>query len=602
MSAQTLPRRGEVPVQYTWNAPSVYASPEAWTAELRSVAASLPEFAAYQGHLAEGAGVLARVLEARDDLARRTGRLVMYARMSHSVDTTDPAAARMEAEAAGLLGRVRAAVAFVEPEILALGHEQVERWMEAEPRLRIYAHYFDDLFRRAAHLRSAEVEELLGLLADPFAGPEATASVLTNADMRFRNARASDGSELEVTQGTIDKILAEPDREARRTAWESYHDGYLAFKNTLASNLLTSVRQNVFQMRARRHRSTLEAALFESNVPVEVFHNVIQVFRSNLPVWHRYWEVRRRALGVDALCPYDVWAPLIRERPSVTYEQAVDWISAGLAPLGREYVEVLRRGCLEERWVDVYPNQGKTAGAFSYGSPGTYPFVVMSFDGTIFSLGTLAHELGHSMHSYLTWKTQPMIYTDYSIFVAEVASNFHQAMVRAYLLQEKTDRALQIAVIEEAMSNLHRYLFIMPTLARFELEVHERTERGEGLSADDMIRLLADLFAEGYGGQMQFDRERVGIAWATFLHLYTDYYVYQYTTGISAASALARRILSGVPGAVEGYLRMLSAGSSVYPLEALRLAGVDITTPEPVQDAFALLSEMVDRLAALLGV
>ncbi|MDI7278281.1 MAG: M3 family oligoendopeptidase, partial [Anaerolineae bacterium] len=502
-----------------------YASPEAWAAELKSVVASLAGFAARQGHLGDGPEALAEALEVRDELARRTGKLAMYARMSYSMDTTDPGAARMQSEALALVGQVRATVAFVEPEVLALGRPQVERWLQAEPRLQVFAHYFDDLFRRQAHLRSAEVEELLGMLADPFASIETTAMMLTDADLRFLPARASDGSELAVTQGTIDKILGSADREARRTAWESYHDGFLAFKNTLASNLVTSIKRNVFQMRARRYGSTLEASLFENNVPVEVFHNLVQVFRANLPIWHRYWAVRRRALGVEALCPYDIWAPLTEERPQVTYEQAVDWISQGLAPLGREYVEVLRRGCLEERWVDVYPNQGKTGGAFSYGSPGTYPFIAMNFDGTIYSLGTLAHELGHSMHSYLTWQTQPMVYSEYSLFVAEVASNFHQAMVRAHLLQESSDRVLQIAVIEEGMSNLHRYLFVMPTLARFELEVHERLERGEGLSADDLIELLADLYAEGYGGQMQVDRQRVGVAWATFPHLYSDYYV-----------------------------------------------------------------------------
>jgi oligoendopeptidase F len=249
--------------------------------------------------------------------------------------------------------------------------------------------------------------------------------------------------------------------------------------------------------------------------------------------------------------------------------------------------------------VDVYPNQGKRAGAFSSGSYGTFPFIMMSYADNLFSLSTLAHELGHSMHSFLARSHQPITYSRYSLFVAEVASNFHQAMVRAHLLATKTEPAFQISLIEEAMSNFHRYFFIMPTLARFELETHQRIERGEGLSSDDMIGLMADLFAEGYGGEMAVDREQVGITWATFGHLYTDYYVYQYATGISGANALAKGILSGKEGAVENYLSFLKAGGSMYPLDVLKMAGVDLTTPEPVEIAFGVLAELVERLEEL---
>ncbi|RIK16653.1 MAG: oligoendopeptidase F, partial [Chloroflexi bacterium] len=429
--------------------------------------------------------------------------------------------------------------------------------MQQEPRLKIGAHYFDNLFRHQKHVRSAEVEQLLGMLVDPFSGAGTSHTMLTSADMRFAPALDSGGSAHEVSQGTIYTLLDSPDRAARQTAWENYRDLHLAFRNTLTAQLETSIKQNVFQMRARRFNSALEMALDEQNIPPQVFHNLIATFKKNLPTWQRYWRLRKKALGVATLHTYDIWAPLTDQTRPIPYEQAVEWICAGLAPLGQDYIEIVRRGCLKERWVDAMPNRGKREGAFSAGSPGTHPFIVMSYDNNFGALSTLAHELGHSMHSYLTWQTQPMLYSNYGMFAAEVASNFHQALVRAHLLRETTDRALRIAILEEAMQNYHRYFFIMPTLARFELVTHERIERGEALTADALNELCADLFAEGYGGDLQIDRARDGITWATFGHLYVDFYVFQYATGISAANALSQRILNGAPNAVQDYLGFL---------------------------------------------
>jgi oligoendopeptidase F len=507
----------------------------------------------------------------------------------------------MAGRARSLYGQILATFASVEPELIAIGQAQLIGWANSEPRLALYAHYFDDLFRKQAHIRSGEVEELLGLLADPFSGVGLNEAMLTNADFQFKPARSSTGEELSLSQSAYYGLIVSPDREVRRTTFESLTDEYLAHKNTLANNLVTSIKQNVFKMRARRHASTLTAALFEDNIPSEVFHNLIDVFRQNLPTWHRYWAIKRKALGVDQLHYYDLWAPIATQRPAVSYEQAVEWICAGLAPLGEDYARAVRRGCVDDRWVDVYPNQGKVAGAFSTGAPGTHPFIMMSFHDELLSLSTLAHELGHSMHSYLTYETQPVVYCNYSLFVAEVASNFHQAMVRAHLLKTQTDPQFQLTVLEEAFANFHRYLFIMPTLARFEWDIHQRLERGEGVTADTMMKLMDDLLAEGFGGELAIDHERHGIIWATFGHLYADYYVYQYATGISAANALAQRILAGTPDAAEDYLRFLKAGNSVYSLDALKIAGVDLTQPEPVEAGFAVLADMVDRLEKLVG-
>ena len=598
MTELKVPARNQIAPEYTWNAPSVFPSVQAWETEFKDIESGLARLKPPENATDEG---INDTLQKIVDVLRRSGKLMVYASMSYGVDSGDQAATSMNDRVQGLIGKVMAATAFLDPYLLAIGRDTLDRWMKDDPRLVIYRHYIDNLFRLREHVRSAEVEELMGMLASPFSGPNATYAALTDADLKFKPATGADGHEIPVTQGTIDAILTGPDREARRTGWQSYRDGYLACKNTLANTLAASIRQDVFRASARNHASTLEAALFKYNIPVEVFHNLIAVFKKHLPTWHRYWRLRKQALGVDVLQPYDVRAPFSSTKPRIEYRQAVDMISAGLAPMGEEYVRVLRQGCLVDRWVDVYPNIGKGAGAWSNGSQGTLPFICMSYTDDIESLSTLAHELGHSMHSYLTWQKQPFIYADYSLFIAEVASNFHQAMVRAHLLKTMDDRTFQLGLLQEAMSNFHRYFFIMPTLARFELEVHQRAERGEALTADSMMGLMADLFAEGYGGEVQIDRDRVGITWATFGHLYTDYYVYQYATGISAANALSHRILSGVPEAVKDYISFLSAGSSVYPLDALKMAGVDLTTPQPVEDAFTVLSGYVDRLEKLLG-
>jgi oligoendopeptidase F len=601
MSTAPLPTRSDVDPRYTWNAESVFATVDDWSAELAALAAEVAGLRQWQGRLADGPAVVADVLSALDDYRLRIYKVYIYAMMGEAVDTTDQAATARVSQASSLVGQSMGAIAYVEPELLAIGLDQLRAWQAEEPRLRVYDHYLDDLFRRQAHVRSQEVEEVMGLAQDAFSGPYSIQSKLTDSDFRFAPAISAEGREVELTQGTLDDILSSADRKARRTAWQNYHDQYLAYKNTLASNLSASIKQNVLQSRVRRYPSTLEMALFENNIPTGVFHNLLDTFQRHCSVWERYWNVRRRALGVDTLHTYDIWAPLTAESPRVPYEQAVEWIAQALSPLGDEYVETLRRGCLEQRWVDVYPNKGKTSGAFSAGSQGTYPFIVMSYVNDAGSMGTLAHELGHSMHSYLTWETQPPVYADYSLFAAEVASNFNQAMMRAYLLQQDVSRELKIAVIEEAMANFHRYFLEMPTLAMFEWEMHKRVEQGQGLTADSMIDYLADRFATAYGNEMQLDRQRDGIRWATFSHLYADYYVYQYATGISGANALARRVLSGEPGAADAYLGFLKAGGSEYPLDALKAAGVDLSTPEPVEAAFAMLSDLIEQLDELVN-
>jgi oligoendopeptidase F len=603
MPKSTIPARKDVPVEHTWDAGSIFPSPAAWEEEFRSVEHRLPDLAEFRGHLGDGPATLADWFAAAEAVEAAFSRLNIYSEMFYAVDSADQTASGRQDRSRGLGSRVHAATSFAEPELLAIGVDKLRAWARGESRLALYDHYFEILERKRDHVRSAEVEELLSQAADPFGTAASIHGVLANADLAFAPASAQDGDQNEVAQGTINALLASTDREVRRNAWESYADAHLAVKNTMAACIVAGVKRDVFVARARRYPSALDAALSPNHIPLEVFHNMLDTFRRNIPTWHRYWAVRRRALGLDRLHVYDTRATLTRGQGPVPYRKAVEWILEGVAPLGPEYTEALRRGVLEQRWVDIYPNKGKRMGAFSISAHGSHPFIFMSFNDDIFSMSTLAHEIGHSMHSYYAKATQPIVYAPYGLFVAEVASNFHQALVRAHLLATNPDPDFQVSVIEEAMANFYRYFFVMPSLARFELEVHERVERGEALNADALNSLMADLMMEVYGDEVELrpgDRDRIGSTWAQFhTHLYSNFYVYQYATGIAGANWLAERVMAGETGAAENYLAFIRAGGSLFPLDALRLAGVDMTRREPVETAFAVMASMVERLEQL---
>ena len=600
---KAIPPRSKVNPKYTWNAESVFSSDAAWEKEVDKIIADIPQVKNFQGRLGESAAVLLEAFKAYESLTARMSVANMYASFSNAVDTTDQKAAGMRDRAGGMFGQVASAVSFFQPELLEVGKARLDEFIQQDEKLSTYRHYIENLFRKQEHVRSAEVEEVLGMVSDPLGGFYNSTAMLTNADFRFRSIKDNNGDTFEVTQGNYDvQLMGLPDRKARKAAYASYMDKYVEFKNTLANNLAHNIKTNVFNMRVRRHESTLGASLYDLNIPTSVYHNLIETFRKNLPVWHRYFEIRRKALGLKKFAYYDMWAPIEKRKVKIPYEKAVDMICEGLAPLGTEYTDTVRRACLTERWVDVYPNQGKTQGAFSSGAPGTHPFILMSYTDEMVSMSTLAHELGHSMHTYFTGKNQSVINMDYSLFVAEVASNFNQAMLRAHLLKNSKDINLQVQLILEAVgSNMFRYFFQMPTLARFELETHERAERGDPLTADSLIDLMADLFAEGFGPNFEMDRERVGMTWATFPHLFADYYVYSYATGISGAHALSNRILRGEPNSAQDYLGFLKAGNSDYPLNVLKKAGVDLTTPQAVEETFAVMEGYIDRLEELLG-
>lgn len=595
--------RSKVKKNQTWNAESVFATPKDFNMETENILDTLPEIKKYQGHLGDSVDTFIDAMNAIDALEQRSLKVSVYAGLSSAVDANDEQAAVMSGKAMFALAQVGAAVSFVEPELLSMDEAKLREWLKDDPRMKLYEHFINDLFRKQAHVRDAEVEELMGMLRDPFGAVRTTAHRLANADFKFKPTRDKKGNKVELTQSTKNSLMHSPDRKVRKTAWKNYNDKYLEYKNTLAGNLAASIKQNVFNMKARNFNSSLEATLFNGDVPTEMFHNLLNIFQKNLPMWHKYWRIRRKALGVKRLHPYDVWAPLTTKKHKVPFETAVDWICEGLAPMGDEYVNTMRKGCLEDRWVDWTPNVGKREGAFSTKVPSdTHSFIMMSYTGDVGSMSTLSHELGHSIHAYYASRSQPMIYYRYPSIISETASNFNQAMTRAHLLKTKKSKSFQIALLEEAMGNFHRYFFIMPTLARFELATHERAEKSGTLTADYMNHLMADLFSEGFGSEMDLDRDRVGITWGTFTtHLYIDFYSFQYAIGISAANAIARRILDGAPNAAEDHINFLKAGSSKSPMELYKIAGIDMTSTKPIEDAFAVLEEYIDRLGELTG-
>jgi oligoendopeptidase F len=600
--SEQIRTRAEIPVEDTWDLESIFADEKAVEAAFKKAEAMFPKLSEFQGTLGDGVEQLLDFLKYSEDVDLAVMHIYVYAALTYSHDTTDTEAGMLAGRAQGLATRAGAAAAFAEPEMMAIGFDTLNSWMDQNDALAEYRHYFDRLQKGAPHVRSAEVEELLSSLQDPFSSATETHGILVNADMEIRPAVDSEGKEHEVAHANVVALMASTDRELRRTAWQNYADAHLRFKHTQANIISTGVKNNVFMARARKYDNALDAALLSTHIPPAVYHNLIDTFQKHLPTWHKSWAVRKKGLKLDEFHIYDSRAALTENMPVLDFNTCFDWIVEGLKPLGDEYINVMKKGVLEERWVDRYPNKGKRYGAFSWGYRGTRPFILMNHNEDIFGLSTLAHELGHSMHSYFTKKNQAPTYHNYGLFAAEVASNFNQALVRNHLLETQPDRDLQIAIIEEAMANFRRYFNIMPTLSRFELEIHQQVERGEALSGDGMLELMADLFTETWGPDVAVDREREGSTWMQFsTHLYSNFYVFRYATGIAGAHALAEKIAAGDEQARDAYLHFLTMGGHGYPLDLLRDAGVDLSQPAAVETTFKTLASYVDQLEKLVG-
>ena len=599
--ATAVPARADVPIEETWVLESVFPTEDAWEDAFDAAGERLGALEAFRGRVAEGAATLLAALRVNDDVAEDVGKVVVYALLRRSEDATNTRAGEMADRAIGLASRAAAAASFIRPEVAALPPETITAWLEEEPGLRPYRYALSRITRQREHIRSAEVEEVLARAGEVAAASELAQSVLEEGELPLGEIVDASGQTVRLAQGNLQRYLDSEDRRVRKDAWERSADAYLAFRNTFAATLAGAVKRDVFYARARGYRSSLESALAGDDISPAVFHNLLDTVWAHFPVWHRYFNVRRRLLGLAEgdQHGYDLDAPLAAA-PRFSWDEGVETILASLAPLGPEYVAEVRRG-LAERWTDRCANLGKGGGAFSGGVYGTEPFISMTWQDSLTSVSTLTHEIGHSMHSLLTWRHQPVTYAHYGMSAAETASNFNQALMGAYMLQvaERDDREWAIAVIEERMANAMRYLFTMPILARFELAAHERVEGGEALSAAWMSQTLLGFYREGYGDEVVIDAPRMGITWARFPHLFMNFYVFQYAVGIAAAAALSQPILAGDEAARDRYLRFLRAGGSVDPIVALREAGVDMSSPEPIARAFGILEGYVERLEGL---
>lgn len=598
-TATALPRRQDVPVEHTWNLESIYPDNERWEADFALVESRLPELEKLAGTLGNGAQALLHAIEQIHATELVLEQLQVYALMRKDEDTTNPVYQALVERSSTLQARFGSATAFFSPEVLALPDEQIDAYLADEERLQLYTHFLSELRRQRAHIRSAEVETVLAAASEVTRAPGSIYGMLNDADIKFPTIRDEHGNEVEVTKGRYIPLLENKDRRVRKDAFEALYSSYGKLRNTLGATLGAAVRRDLFEAKVRGYESSLAAALEPDAIPQEVYHNLVATVNANLAHLHRYYRLRRELLGVDELHLYDVYVPLVPGASiEFEYDEARRLVVEGLGPLGSEYTRTVHSGLHHERWVDVYENEGKRSGAYSFGAYTTQPFILMNYQKNLNNVYTLAHELGHSMHSYFTRRSQPYVYGHYTLFVAEVASTLNEALLTDYLLKRTDDRAIRLQIVNQQIDEIRGTLFRQTMFAEFELEVHRRAEAGEALTADSFTEIYRGLLERYFGPDVVLD-EQILLEWARIPHFYRQFYVYQYATGISAAMALSQQILRDGQPAVDRYLRFLGGGSSKTSVDLLRDAGVDITTPAPVQQAADVFAGLVDQLENL---
>jgi oligoendopeptidase F len=595
-----LPARDEIPFQDTWALEDIFVTDEKWREEFEKIKALIPKAAEFQGKLGENANVLYEALKFQDEVMMRLGKLYTYAHMRYDQDTTNSFYQGLNDQARSLYTQAASAFAYIVPELLAIDEKKINQFLEEKEELKLYKHALEEINLQRPHVLSPELELVLAQSSDVTDASSNTFGMLNNADLEFPTIVDENGEEVEVTHGRFVGFLESDDRRVRKEAFEAVYSTYGKFRNTFASTLSGQVKRDNFYASVRKYRSAREAALSANNIPESVYDNLVETINKNLPLLHRYVSLRKKVLGLDELHMYDLYTPLVKNvKMKVTYEEAKDIVLKGLTPMGEEYLSVLKEG-FENRWVDVRENKGKRSGAYSSGAYGTNPYILLNWQDNVNNLFTLAHEFGHSVHSYYTRKNQPYPYGDYSIFVAEVASTCNENLLSEYLLKTLDDDKKRLYILNNYLETFRGTVFRQTMFAEFEHDIHVRAQNGEALTAELLTKIYYDLNKKYFGDDIVIDEE-IGLEWARIPHFYYNYYVYQYATGLSASTALSRQILEEGEPAVERYIGYLKSGSSDYPIEILKKAGVDMTTSEPIENACKVFEEKLTEMEKLLG-
>ena len=599
METNKIPARADVPEKDKWAIQDLFATNDDWRAALAKAKEFIPRITAFRGRLAESGVALLSFFRLDDEISLAFDALVHYAQRRSDEDTRVAAYQEMVSQVTRFAVEIQSASAFETPELLAISDEDMNRLYAEAPELELYRLNIDRIRRRREHVLSDKEEAILAAAGEMAASPDDIYSMLNDADLKFPDAVDKDGNKHPVTHGTFIPLMQSYDRVLRKSAFDSLYSVYGQFRNTSAATLSAQLKQLLFFANVRKYPSTLDAALDGNEVPTEIYRNLIDAVHRSFAPMYRYVALRKKLLGVDELHMYDLYVPVVDGvEMKFTFEEAKEIALKALAPLGEDYLNLLREG-FANGWIDVYENEGKRSGAYSAGAR-VHPYVLLNFKGTLDDVFTLVHEMGHSIHSYLSNKTQPTAYQDYVIFVAEVASTCNEALLMEYLLSVTTDKKERAYLINHFLEQFRGTLYRQTMFAEFELAANEMTQRGEGTTAEALCAMYKKLNEQYFGPEMNVDEE-ISLEWARIPHFYYDYYVYQYATGYAAAIALSRRILREGEAAVKDYLGFLSGGCSADPITLLRGAGVDMASPKPIEDATKLFDEMISEMEKILN-
>lgn len=601
MTDRKLNTREEADARYKWAIEDLYKDDEDCKRDYELLKSRIPELTKFRGRLGESAEVLLSMQKLSDELNQLLEKVYVYANQRLHENTDNSTYQNLASQAQGLLVELSESLSFVEPELMELPDGIIETFLDENEELLVYRQYFENIIRQKKHVLPTEQEQLLAAMGEVAESPKDIFSMFNNADIRFPEITGEDGHPVQVTHGRYMSLMQSRNRQVRKDAFEAMYGVYGDWRNTLAAMYRANVKQEAFLAKAHKYTSDLEAALDGSHIPVKVYDQLIEAVHESMPLMYRYMKLRKKLLGVEELHMYDLYVPVIEQDHSeIPFEQAKKTVLEGLAPMGEEYLHLLREG-FDHGWIDVYENQGKRTGAYSWGAYGTHPYVLLNYQGTLHDVFTLAHEMGHALHSWYSDEHQPYIYAGYRIFVAEVASTCNEALLIHYLMEQSKkagDQKKTMYLMNYFLEQFRTTLFRQTMFAEFEKITHGLQEQGETLTADRLCEIYYDLNKLYFGEEICVDQE-IAMEWARIPHFYTPFYVYQYATGFSAAIALSKQILEQGAPAVEQYKKFLKGGSSMYPLELLKMAGVDMEQKAPVQDALAVFAQYLDEMERL---